>query len=165
MEREFKEEQKSLYWWVWAILILVTVLAMLGIYRESSRGEDVGLGLVIFVSVMLPLWVLFFLLKLKTLINEQGIQIHLSPLVKRKFLWEEIKSIKVIDYGFVGGWGIRLGTKYGTVYNMKGSKGLAIELKKGKNLLGKKLLIGTQKETQLKEFLEKLPAVIGVYEE
>ena len=49
----------------------------------------------------------------------------------------------------MGGWGIRLWTKYGTVFNIKGKKGLAIEL-----YSGKKFLIGTQKEIELIEFVK-----------
>ena len=57
----------------------------------------------------------------------------------------------MINYGFVGGWGIRLFTKYGTIYNTSGNKGLALELHDGK-----KLVIGTDKEEELKNFIEKL---------
>ena len=64
--------------------------------------------------------------------------------------WKEIKKVEIVTYGFVGGWGIRLWTKYGTVYTIKGNKGLAIEL-----LNGKKFLIGTQKETELNKIVEK----------
>lgn len=65
-------------------------------------------------------------------------------------LCKDIKSAKVVNYGFVGGWGIRLWTAYGTVYNIKGNKGLAIEL-----FNGEKFLIGTQKENELKIIVEK----------
>nr|WP_315263057.1 hypothetical protein [uncultured Flavobacterium sp.] len=44
-----------------------------------------------------------------------------------------------MNYKFLG-FGVRLFTSYGTVYNTKGDTGLAIELK-----CGKKILIGTQK--------------------
>lgn len=37
-----------------------------------------------------------------------------------------------MDYGFVGGWGICLGIKYGIVYNIKGRIGLVLELMDGK---------------------------------
>ena len=70
--------------------------------------------------------------------------------MKKRVGWNEIKSTKVVNCGLVGGWGIRLWTKYGTVYNTKGNKGLAIELKNGK-----KFLIGTQKETELNKILDK----------
>ncbi len=48
---------------------------------------------------------------------------------------------------WICGWlGIWLFTKYGTVYNTRGNKGLALELKNGK-----KFLIGTQKMEELSE--------------
>lgn len=72
------------------------------------------------------------------------------PFVKKTTKWTDMKKAEVINYGFVGGWGIRLRTKYGTVYNIKGNKGLAIEL-----LNGKKYLIGTQKETEMYEIVKK----------
>jgi len=91
-------------------------------------------------------------MKLKTSIDKNGIQISFFPFMKKRVGWNEIKSTKVVNCGLVGGWGIRLWTKYGTVYNMKGNKGLTIELKNGK-----KFLIGTQKETELNNVVDKMP--------
>ncbi len=108
------------------------------------------LGLVMVSILIFFLMGLFFIMKLKTTINTNGIQISFFPFTKKKVLWSEIKNIKVMNYGIVGGWGIRLWTKYGIVYNMRGNKGLAIELKDGK-----KFLIGTQKEAELKTVVEK----------
>jgi hypothetical protein len=71
--------------------------------------------------------------------------------VRKKIDWEEVANAQVVDYGFVGGWGIRLFTSYGTVYNIRGRFGLALELKSGK-----KLLIGTQKPEALKAFIAQL---------
>ncbi|CAI8186636.1 MAG: Uncharacterised protein [SAR116 cluster bacterium] len=85
--------------------------------------------------------------------DKNGIQIHFFPFTKKRVEWNEIKHMKVLNYGFVGGWGVRLWTKYGTVYNVKGNIGLAIELKNGT-----KFLIGTQKEIELRSFLGKIPA-------
>ena len=72
------------------------------------------------------------------------------PMVRKKVAWDNIAELEVLDYGFVGGWGIRIGTKFGTVYNTSGSKGLRIKLKNNK-----KFLIGTQKEDELKRIVEK----------
>lgn len=73
------------------------------------------------------------------------------PFIKnRQFLWAEIESANVIEYGFVGGWGIRMGTKYGTVYNVKGKMGIQIILKSGK-----KFVIGTQKHKELTDVLDQ----------
>ena len=66
------------------------------------------------------------------------------PFVKKHFAWKDIQGAKTLRYGFVGGYGIRLLTPYGTVYNIKGKEGLALELKNGK-----KYLIGSQKTDEI----------------
>lgn len=57
---------------------------------------------------------------------------NFSPFLKKSVKWKEIKTVKIVKHDFMG-YGIRLGSEYGTVYNTKGNKGLAIELKTGKN--------------------------------
>ena len=134
-----------------------------GIYKQLILGEKFGNkpmsdpGLVIFAIFIFLLIGLFLTMKLKTSIDKNGIQMSFFPFTKKKVNWNEIKNTKVVNYGFVGGWGIRLWTKYGTVYNMKGNKGLAIELKNGK-----KFLIGTQKERELNSIVEKMPVANNV---
>ena len=91
----------------------------------------------------------FFLLKLQTKIDDKGIQMHYFPLSKKDIKWEQIESTAVIDYGFVGGWGIRYSSKYSTVYNTKGKMGVLIKLKDGG-----KFVIGTQRPEELKSFLD-----------
>ena len=92
---------------------------------------------------------MFWFMRLKTEIDQNEVRMSFLPFVKKRVNWKEIKNIEIVNYGFIGGWGIRLWTKYGTVYNTKGNKGLAIEL-----LSGKKFLIGTQKETELNKIVE-----------
>lgn len=158
MKTEFKEEQRFTQWWLWMILILIVILSILGIYKQLVLGEQFGdnpmsdVGLIIFSILVFSLIVLFLIMKLKTSIDKNGIQMNFFPFVKKRVEWNEIKNIKVVNYGFVGGWGIRLWTEYGTVYNIKGNKGIAIELKNGK-----KFLIGTQKETELNNVVEEMP--------
>jgi hypothetical protein len=160
---EFKEEQKFTQWWLWLILIPIGVLPVIGIYKQLITGERFGdkpmsdFGLIIFAIITFLLLGLFFVMKLKTSIDKNGIRMSFFPFVKKKVDWNELKNIKVVNYGFIGGWGIRLWTKYGTVYNIKGNKGLAIELKSGK-----KFLIGTQKESELSNILKKMPVVNNV---
>lgn len=84
-------------------------------------------------------------------IDESGIYYHFFPFIKREYSWHEIASSRVVDYGFVGGWGIRLFTSYGTVYNVKGSKGLAVELKNGN-----KFCLGTQRPGEIQRLLASM---------
>jgi hypothetical protein len=157
MKIKFKEEQKFSQWWLWIIIVTIGIIPIYGIYKQLILGVKFGnnpmsdLGLIIFSIFIFALIWLFLIMKLKTTIDEHEIQMSFFPFVKKKINWSEIKKADVVNYGFVGGWGIRLWTKYGTVYNMKGNKGLAIEL-----LNGKKILIGTQKEAELRRVVKKL---------
>lgn len=157
MKLVFKEEQKFTQWWLWLILIPIAILPIFGMYKQLILGENFGnnpmsnIGLILFSIFIFSLIGLIFLIKLKTKIDENGIWMSFYPFVKKKFNWKEIKTIAVVNYGFVGGWGIRFWTRYGTVYNIKGNKGLAIEL-----INGKKILIGTQKENELKQLIKSI---------
>lgn len=152
----FKEEQKFTQWWLWLILLGIGLMPIYGIYKQLILEEKFGnrpmsdLGLIIFSVFIFGFIAMFLFIRLKTEIDENEIRMNFFPFTKRKASWKEIKNVEIVNYGFVGGWGIRLGTKYGTVYNTKGNKGLAIELTNGK-----KFVIGTQKETELNATVEK----------
>jgi hypothetical protein len=151
----FKEEQKFTQWWLWVILIGIGILPVIGIYKQLILGEKFGdkpmsnWGLILFSLLIFSLLALFRFMKLKTEINKYEIRMSYFPFTKKRIYWKDIKSAKVVNYGFVG-YGIRFGSKFGTVYNMNGKKGLAIELQNGK-----KFVIGTQKENELNKIVEK----------
>ena len=153
----FKETQKFSQWWLWLILIAIGALPITGLYKQLYLNEAFGdkpmsdLGLIIFAVFVFSLIAMFWFVQLKTEIDQNEIRMRFFPLVKKRVNWKEIKNAEIVNYGFVGGWGIRLWTKYGTVYNMNGNKGLAIELLNGKNFL-----IGTQKPEELTTILEKI---------
>jgi magnesium-transporting ATPase (P-type) len=154
----FQEKQRFTQWWLWLLLIGLILLPLVGIYQQIWKGEPFGTnpmsdnGLYIFLLMMLLLNLLFYSLSLTTTITKEGIRMKFFPFVPEKFFsWSMVKSAEVIDYGFVGGWGIRLGSSYGTVYNTRGSKGIFITLQQGK-----KLCIGTQKEEELKKVLRQV---------
>jgi len=156
MGTEFKEEQKFNQWWIRIVSLAVGIVPIIGIYKQLILGEKFGnkpisnIELIVVATFTFALIILFYSIKLKTKIDAYGIEIIFFPFINKKIKWNEIKDAKVIDYGFVGGWGIRLWTKYGTIYNIKGKKGLAIELRNGK-----KILVGTQKEAELRITMEK----------
>lgn len=155
MKLEFKEEQIFTQWWLWLILIGIAILPIFDIYeylfREVESAKTIsGVGIIGYYLFVFASIALFLFMRLKTEIDQKEIRMQFVPFLKKRVSWEEIKSAKIVNYGFVGGWGIRLGTKYGTVYNTKGNKGLALEL-----LNGKKFLIGTQKETELAKTIKK----------
>ena len=156
MKVEFKEVQKFTQWWLWLILIGIGLMPIYGIYKQLILGENFGskpmsdFGLIIFCVLIFGFIAMFWIMRLITEIDENEIRMSFFPFTKKQVSWKEIKNIEIVNYGFVGGWGIRIGTKYGTVYNTKGNKGLAIELTNGK-----KFLIGTQKETELNRIVKK----------
>ncbi len=93
-------------------------------------------------------------MNLKTEIDQKEIRMNFFPFIKKRIEWKDVKKAEVLNYGFVGGWGIRLFTDYGTIYSTKGNKGLALELQSGK-----RLVIGTQKEAELNRIIEKIQSV------
>lgn len=149
---EFKEKQRFTQWWLWLILIIMSLIPLYPLLEWLFFGrkpEDSILSLVIPFVFFLGITILLASMRLVTEINAQGIRMHFSPFVSKNIAWDDIRSIQVINYGFIGGWGIRLWTDYGTVYNTRGNKGMAIVLKDGK-----KFLIGTQKEEALRAVVE-----------
>lgn len=155
MEFEFKEKQKFTQWWLWLFLIGIGLFQVYGLFKQLIKGENFGdkpmsdIGLIFFTIVPFGIIILFWYMKLETEIDPKEIRIRFTPLVKKVFKWEDVKSATVLNYKFVG-YGIRLFTSYGTVYNTKGNTGLAIELKNGE-----KILIGTQKGNELAQIIEK----------
>lgn len=154
----FKEEQKMTQWWLWLLLLGITAIPFWGLYKQLFMGETFGTnpmpnwGLILFALFQIAFLAFFFILQLKTEINQEGININYVPFLKKRIHWNEVQSAQVIEYGFVGGWGVRLGTRYGTVYNTKGKIGLYLKLKNGK-----KLVIGTQKESEMKDLIQNIP--------
>lgn len=154
MRTTFKESQRFLQWWLWVLLIGTSILPLYGLYKQMVLGEPFGanpssdIGLIIICLLVIGVVILFIFMRLDTTMDESGIHIKYIPFLSKRIAWSEVKSAKVLNYGFVGGWGIRIWTKYGTVYNTAGNKGLALELHNGK-----KMVIGTQKEAEMEAAL------------
>ena len=157
MKLEFKETQKLSQWWLWLILLTSAGFMIFKTYQHLFLEVQDGNipisieALVVLTILLIGLIVIFGMMKLKTELNQQELKISFIPFSKKHFYWKDIKSAKVIDYGFVGGWGLRFWTAHGTVYNTGGNIGLALEFKNGD-----KFLVGTQKGEELKEFLKDL---------
>ena len=150
MKPLFTEIQKFRQWWVWAILLISCGIPLYIIFNDTTKSlysYDGLFTIIILVSVILVMW----FTKLETVITEKSIQVKYFPFVNKTFDIQDISFMKVIDYGFVGGWGIRLWTQYGTVYNISGSKGLHIQLKNGK-----RYVIGTQKPEELQKIIAQI---------
>lgn len=150
MKPLFQEKQRFNQWWLWALLIISSVAPVIILYKEFTSSTSTS-GSLSALIILFLVTVLFVVLKMKTTITQKSIQLVYFPFVWKTINIDDIASMEVINYGFVGGWGIRLWTSYGTVYNVRGNKGLHIKLKNGKQLV-----IGTQKPKELEKVVEQL---------
>ncbi|WP_298486843.1 hypothetical protein [uncultured Maribacter sp.] len=157
----FHEIQKLRQWWIWLIILAAFIFNLYFIIKpllSSDHASSVNMSFSLimpyttwlFILLTLAVVVLLFFMKMTTVITEDKIAIKHMYVVKKDFLWEDIASAEIITYGFVG-YGKRYSIKHGIVYNMRGNKGLAIKLKNGK-----KYLIGTQKEENLREVVRNI---------
>lgn len=142
------------------VFIYGLLLAQLVAFYYAAVGfsEKQELTIMFWIPVVLPTVLIITALstKLETHIDQEGISYRWS-LFQRSFNtipWDKVSNAKVIIYDFVG-YGLRFSLKYGTVHNVRGNKGLYIDLKNGK-----RKLIGTQKAEQMMEFLKN-----HIYEE
>lgn len=149
----FKEKQKFTQWWLWTLIIGAALIPAYGVYKETiiENNASPSFELIVILVFALAFITFFWVLELRTEINKDEIKVRFFPFITKVVKWDDIKSAQIKNYGFVGGWGIRLSTKYGTVYNTKGDKGLTLELKNDK-----KLCIGTQKEKELKKVIAEV---------
>lgn len=152
----FTEIQKFTQWWLWALLVAVALLPLYGLYRQVVLEEPFGnnpmpdWGLVVFLIGTLALLGFFAFIELRTEIDASGIRMRLRPISKETFPWDRIERVEPITYGFVG-YGLRFSFRHGTVYNIKGNKGLAIYLRDGG-----RFVVGTQEPERLAGVLKAL---------
>jgi len=171
----FKEEQRFTQTWLIIILIIAIgvpfLLGVYGIIQQIIYKTPLGqrpmsdVGLIIFTISMFLLTLLIFLIKLTTKIDEKGIQYQFYPFhfSMKKISWNEISKVGVRTYlpiSEFGGWGLRGGFFFNKgkekAVNISGNIGIQLILKNGK-----KLLIGTQKESEAKNVLETYKSKIN----
>ena len=123
----------------------------------SIKNTESTNSLLFSLITLLLVLVLFFMLKLRTRIDENGIQYKFSLFhFNQKIIsWSDISKCYVRKYNPIleyGGWGMKGGVFFGkgnnVAYNVKGNIGLQMELKNGK-----KILIGTQKGNDIERVI------------
>ncbi|WP_350291295.1 hypothetical protein [uncultured Croceitalea sp.] len=157
--RVFEEKQWFNQWWVLLLNFSVIGLLLYFMYEWYIVGENIDkidasnyIGQTAIILMLLLIVGLMLFLRLKTSINENGIQYRFTPFHRKKRIisWKEMSECYTRKYQPItefGGWGIKPVPKSKDMaYNVKGNMGIQIKLKDGK-----KILIGTQKpeEAQL----------------
>ena len=150
--------------WLLAITltpILIPVFAVAFPSKANTTSIQSGTGQIIFMVFMIAFACLmfcsFYFSKLTTHIYDDRIEYGWNiPTNDMNILyWSEVKSIDIINYSFVG-YGYRLSTIYGTVYNAKGDIGIQIIKKKGEQLL-----IGSNKTEELKQKIGFIKSILN----
>jgi len=150
MKPLFTEKQRFNQWWFWLLLVVSSATPIIILYKEYTNDTVSSNNLWALIIIFLAM-ILFAVLRMKTVVTKENIRLIHFPFVCKTINLSDIETMKVINYGFVGGWGIRFWTSYGTVYNVRGNKGLHIKLKNGKQLV-----IGTQKPQELEKVVPQL---------
>ncbi len=160
--RVFNETQRFDQWWLKLIFLGLIFFVGYSIYQWFFSIEAVGnvgpndsYGQLIVIVSIFPILILFYFLKLKTEIDERGIQYQFLPFhfSTKKIAWTAIQNCYVRTYNPImeyGGWGYRTSFGKGSAFNVKGNKGIQVELKSGK-----KILFGTQKEDEAKQIIQR----------
>ncbi|MCC7467323.1 MAG: hypothetical protein IT261_13675 [Saprospiraceae bacterium] len=153
----FNESQRFSQVWLWAIILSTSFIPVIGLYQQMVAGvpfgnnpmSNLGLGLMLLFDAALLFF--FWSIRLVTEIDHHEIRLAYRPFMRRSILWSDVQKAEVVNYGFVGGWGVRYSPQYGKVYNVNGKMGLALELKNGD-----KLCIGTQQPEDLEAALKQI---------
>ncbi len=157
---DFREVQQFRQPWLWTLLILLTLAAIVcfgyGMIKQLLFGYPWGsrplpngaLAIVgpLFIILMIGISFLFLKMKLITEVRDDGLYIHFFPLLRQHIRFENIENCEVRSYSPIkeyGGWGIRYGLK-GKAYNVSGNHGVQLKLAGDK-----RLLIGSQRPEEL----------------
>lgn len=113
------------------------------------------LAVLICILPVILIMALFFLMNLKTVINQKSINIQFFPFIRepKVFLWKDIQKIELKKYQPMveyGGYGIR-GLGDDKAYNIQGDIGLKLYFKDGK-----KLMLGTQKPNEINKIVREI---------
>ncbi|MDX1472493.1 MAG: hypothetical protein R3213_13425 [Flavobacteriaceae bacterium] len=137
----YSETQRFNQPWLWVLLglsLFLIVFAFIENLRKPNINHESGLAtgvLIAAVFLMLGLMYFFYRARLTTVITGNYIEFEFFPLIRRRLYMDEIQELSIVDYGFVGGWGIRVWTPYGTVYNIRGKYGLYLKLNSGNGIV------------------------------
>lgn len=159
----FSEKQRFRQFWLWIILLCLNIFFIDRTVRELLMAEQFGgipmsdSGLIIATIISLLVTLLIAITRLDTVIKSDGIYIRFFPFHFKfqKYPWDTIAQVFVRKYEPIseyGGWGYRLGLfGKGRAFNIYGNQGIQLVFRNGS-----KLLIGTNRPTEVKEALNQI---------
>ena len=151
-----KQSLKTLWWLMLPIIIAISIqtgywLTEADPIVKENRFNELIIALVVGILVL----VLYSSMSLKTKVDTMGITFSFKPFVKEKYYtWADLEKVWVRKYKPLreyGGWGFRIGFGKGKAYSVWGRHGLQLIFKNNK-----RLLIGTQNQEELANFLKNL---------
>jgi hypothetical protein len=152
----FTETQRFAQFWIWLIVGGIAVMAWIGFIQQivfdrtfGNNPAPDGLMIVTWVAFGILFPVFMYSCCLVTQVRKDGLYYRFKPFHFRmhRILFDEIRSWDAVTYHPIrdyGGWGIRFGFQ-GKAYNVRGNRGLQVELKNGK-----RILFGSQKPDEMK---------------
>jgi len=171
----FFERQRFSQWWAIGLFAILNGLFIFGCVYQIILDNPFGnhpmsdRSLLILTGFVLLTTAFFFLIRLDTVVNTEGVYYRMFPFhFGIKFIaWDAIAEAevrKINPLGEVGGWGLRFkflnvggsGVRVGlnTIsYTISGNKVLKITL-----INHKTIYIGTRRAEELSEFLDKIDA-------
>ncbi len=156
----YREVQHFRQVWLWILVLSVALFAIYGMVQQLILGKPFGnnpapdIVLIIIVVIFgFGFPILFHMMNLTTEVRSDGLYIRFFPLHLsfHKTPLEDLSRYEVRTYSPLkeyGGWGIRYGAK-GKAYNVRGNRGVQLELSNGK-----RVLIGSQKPEELAEAID-----------
>jgi hypothetical protein len=162
----FYEVQRFRNTWVLALVLPISLFLIIlfgyGMIKQLVLGQpwgnrplpDVALAIIGPLGILfgMGLALFFYSAKLITEVGEGGLYVRFSPVTHQRMAFEDIKDVEVRTYSPIkefGGWGIRYG-KGGKAYNVRGNRGVQLELS-----MGKRLLIGSGRPEELAQAIKE----------
>lgn len=142
----YRETQRFTQWWIWVLVLGGASLTWYGAVQQLLYGIPFGgnpapdpLMWVLLLAFGIGMPLFMYAVNLRTEVRPDGLHLKISPLHWRFQVieWQEIDRFHVRTYRPIseyGGWGIRYGPS-GKAYNIKGNRGLQLELIGGNRLL------------------------------
>lgn len=152
--RTYREEQRFTQPWIWALVLglaalwLAISVVQLGFgIRVGNHPAPDGLLIAIgaFTVVALPLFMAS--LRLTVEVRDGALHVRYFPFFRKEIRLSDIRSAEARTYRPIleyGGWGVRWAPGRGWAYNVRGNRGVQLELANGK-----RLLIGSQRADEL----------------